>query len=240
MLDDYFGGPSDEHGGRPADPSAEGYRRRSHRKPEKQAKTLTEEQLQRVIQHTRKHCNAPLSAELKVLLSFRAGLRAAEIAALPISALCDADGRIAKVMAVPGNITKNGEPRRIPIHPDLRDAAQRFREQHPDVEYVAFSCRYEKRKRQNANAVSIWFWQLYRDVGLEGCSSHSGRRTFLTQLARHASTVEGASLRDVQRIAGHARLDTTERYIDPSEDVSALINSLGRTPKDPKKPQPRD
>ena len=54
--------------------------------------------------------------------------------------------------------------------------------------------------------------------GNEGCSSHSGRRTFFTNTARKISTV-GGSLRDVQMLAGHTALSSTQRYIDA--DVEA-------------------
>ena len=50
-------------------------------------------------------------------------------------------------------------------------------------------------------------------LGFEGCSSHSGRRTFITNAARRISTV-GGSLRDVQVLAGHSALSTTQRYIE--------------------------
>jgi integrase/recombinase XerD len=58
-----------------------------------------------------------------------------------------------------------------------------------------------------------WFHDAYAQLGLIGCSSHSGRRTFITAAARLLSGT-GGSLRDVQELAGHRALTTTERYIE--------------------------
>lgn len=63
------------------------------------------------------------------------------------------------------------------------------------------------------------------DDGPVGASSHSGRRTLLTNMARRCAQA-GASLRDVQRIAGHADLGTTERYVEPSLDTQKRLIAL--------------
>ena len=63
-----------------------------------------------------------------------------------------------------------------------------------------------------ARSVVNWFHDAYAQLGLHGCSSHSGRRTFITQSARVIGKI-GGSLRDVQELAGHRALTTTERYI---------------------------
>ena len=69
------------------------------------------------------------------------------------------------------------------------------------------------------------FSAWYRDLGFSGCSSHSGRRTFVTNAARKISTV-GGSLRDVQALAGHANLATTQRYIEADAEAQQRIVQL--------------
>ena len=64
-----------------------------------------------------------------------------------------------------------------------------------------------------ANSVVNWFVALFKELGFEGCSSHSGRRSFITLAARNVHR-SGCSLRDVQLLAGHRSIETTERYID--------------------------
>ncbi len=84
---------------------------------------------------------------------------------------------------------------------------------------------FSERGRYGANGVAHWFKRIYQDAGLTGASSHSGRRTLLTNLARKCAQA-GASLRDVQRIAGHADLGTTERYVEPSLEAQRRLIAL--------------
>jgi integrase/recombinase XerD len=66
------------------------------------------------------------------------------------------------------------------------------------------------------------FARWYRELGFQGCSSHSGRRTFITNTARKISTV-GGSLRDVQMLAGHTNLRTTQRYIEATPEAQNKV-----------------
>ena len=50
-------------------------------------------------------------------------------------------------------------------------------------------------------------------------------RTFITNAARKISTV-GGSLRDVQSLAGHSSLATTQRYIDGDSEARRRVVEL--------------
>jgi integrase/recombinase XerD len=50
---------------------------------------------------------------------------------------------------------------------------------------------------------------MYKNAGFDGASSHSGRRTFITNLAER-----GVGARVLMELAGHTNLSTTQRYID--------------------------
>ena len=153
-----------------------------------------------------------LRNRLIVLLSFKSGLRACEIAGLDWSMILTPRRRVAASITVAGHIAKNGRGRHIPIHPDLKRALERHHraEGGPSTGPVV---RSQRGTHMTPRSIVNWFSALYEQLGLEGCSSHSGRRTFITNAARMVAKT-GGSLRDVQELAGHSALTTTERYIE--------------------------
>ena len=74
-------------------------------------------------------------------------------------------------------------------------------------------------------SVVNWFTVQYRELGFHGCSSHSGRRTMITLAARSLAQV-GGSLRDVQELAGHRSLSTTEGYIQGDRAIQRRLIGL--------------
>lgn len=196
----------------------------------RRARVLDDDHVDRVIKHIRATSNSPVSDELKVLLSVYAGLRACEIAAMTLDCVVDADGRIGKTIVISRHAAKGGCERIIPMHPQIRDALIRFRKAHPEIRFLSFSARRGYVRPQKPSAIATWFRRLYEQVGLQGCSSHSGRRTFITRMARMAN-LHGNSLRDVQLLAGHAQLETTAAYIDSSHALYGLVAALGSSGK---------
>ena len=79
-------------------------------------------------------------------------------------------------------------------------------------------------KAMSAQVITNWFYTLYRDLGFEGCSSHSGTRTAITRWARNISQV-GGSMRDVQALALHSSVALTQRYVETNSDaMKAVVN----------------
>ena len=70
-----------------------------------------------------------------------------------------------------------------------------------------------------------WFISTYTEIGFAGCSSHSGRRTFITRSARVLAR-SGGSLRDIQELVGHRDLGTTQRYIEGDRDAQRKLITL--------------
>ena len=191
----------------------------------RQAKFLSAAILKRALFLARQSAQADRDTVM-ILLSVRAGLRACEIARLDWSMVLDARGQVGDVIEIRDGIAKYGSGRRIPNHPELRAALRKLRPASPAQGPVIQSRRDGP---LNPNSVVNWFVALFQTVGAEGCSSHSGRRTFITHAAREAAAV-GATLRDVQLLAGHRSIETTQRYIDGDTDAQRrLVRSLQPT-----------
>ncbi len=191
------------------------------------AKMLTPEEIVAVLRHLEVHSRYPERDRVMVLLSVRAGLRASEIAGLSWQHVLTADGTaVAEEIDLPRQITKGEKRARvIPIHDELKQALEALMALWPDRMAPGHPVVFSERGRYGANGVAHWFKRIYQDAGLTGASSHSGRRTLLTNLARRCAQA-GASLRDVQQIAGHADLGTTERYVEPSLEAKRRLIAL--------------
>ena len=190
----------------------------------KQAKTLSKGQAEAMLAYLAT-TRWPSRNRLIFLLSFKAGLRAKEIAGLTWWMVNDSHARIAKAICLQDSASKGRSGRTIPISAELRDSLQAYREEIkslPDSKHVI---RTERSLSTSPQAVVNMFQRWYRHLGFYGCSSHSGRRTFITNAARKISTVNG-SLKDVQLLAGHSNLRTTQRYIEANPDAQARIVEL--------------
>ncbi len=196
----------------------------------------------------------PLRDEAALRLSYFAGLRACEIANLRWdNNVLDARGAVRDVIHITGDVAKRSVERTIPMEPELRAVLKRLRKERPNDEYVFYALHNytvpqvyvldglgRRRKKGNEylkqpdpdfkvghvspNAVVQWFKRLYKEAAFNGCTSHSGRRTFVTVRARLAN-LNQCSIEDVRILAGHKRLDTTQTYIEPSTHQRALVHA---------------
>src|SRR5947207_3596682 len=172
----------------------------------KQVKTLTRQQVRAALSRARRGRYAQRD-RVMILLSVKAGLRAGEIAKLTWSMVLDADGRLGHRIELHDSAAKKRSGRTIPLHPELRRALLLLRRKTGEDDAVIRSERGGSRGMRPGSVVN-WFRQLYRELGLNGCSSHSGRRTFITNAARLVFKA-GGSLRDVTHVVGHRSHEQT-------------------------------
>jgi integrase len=139
------------------------------------------------------------------------------------------EGEVGDAIHLTNTASKGRSGRVIPLNKQLLEnlkqmlaTAQKDRRFLPTLSYVVTT---ERSAHTSPQAVVNMFKRWYGDIGLLGCSSHSGRRTFITNAARKISTV-GGSLRDVQMLAGHSSLAVTQRYIDGDSEARKKIVDL--------------
>lgn len=189
--------------------------------PGKQAKILSGDHIEDLLLYAAQ-TRYPRRNRVIVLLSVKAGLRAGEIAKLTWDMVIGPDGAIGTIIELRNHAAKKGGGRLIPIHADLRDALIAWRKLSDGTGPII---RSERGERMLPASIVLWFSVAYEAIGLDGCSSHSGRRTFITRAARLLPKA-GGSLRDVQLLAGHRSIQTTQRYIDGDSDAQRRLVAL--------------
>lgn len=194
----------------------------------KQSKVLSKPQIEMVSNYLRLKRNG-LRNQTIFLLSVRSGLRAKEISQLSWKEVCNSNGDVDTVISLTNRSSKGLSGRIIPLHKDVRhnliellNAHKQFRSFDINTSFVV---RTERSSFTTPQTIVNMFQSWYRRLGLVGCSSHSGRRTFITEASKKISLV-GGSLRDVQMMAGHSSLQTTQRYIESDSESQRKVVDL--------------
>jgi len=169
----------------------------------------------------------PTRDRVMFLLSMKAGLRTKAMAALTWAIVTDAQGQVAEVLHVPNRASKGKTGgRTMPLHPDLQAALDTLQTERADMATPERSIPFSERGGGLSPAtVRLWLHRLSTSLKMDGCSSHSGRRTFMTRAARKVSQV-GGSLRDVQELAGHTSLAMTQRSIEGDTEAKRKLVAL--------------
>ncbi|MDA9020034.1 site-specific integrase [Flavimaricola sp.] len=187
----------------------------------RQAQTLNEAQLRRVLHYCRSRRH-PVRDETIVLFSFYAGLRAKEIAALTRGDVFDEAGTVREQFILSAVQSKGGKTRTVYLNQRLRRALAEYAAglNLSDPKCALFES--QKGGHFSANTMCQLFLDIYKAVGLKYASSHSGRRTYITRLAN-----KGVGVRLLAELAGHSHISTTQRYIDVNaEQLTAAVELL--------------
>ena len=180
-----------------------------------QAKTLTPAELERVLTYIESKPNA-LRNRVALLLTVWAGFRVGEVAGLTIADMRNADGTVKAEIYLAAARVKHAHARTVYINARLQAELQAYvsSKKWHSADQALFCTQHTPRKGFSANTLTQHFHYLYKRAGIEGASSHSGRRTFITTLAN-----KGISVRLLASLAGHRSIATTQRYIDVNDDM---------------------
>ena len=180
----------------------------------KQAKLLTETEHKRVAAVINAH-RYPKRNHAIFALSFFAGLRACEIAALRVGDVFESDGKVRDTIYLNADQTKGDNGATVLVSKRLGKALVAYAAQYPRHARNQDASLFFSAKGGGFSAQTVinLFARFYRLAGIKGASSHSGRRQFLTELAD-----KGINARVIQALARHKHLNTTMRYIDLNEN----------------------
>lgn len=187
----------------------------------RQAQTLNEAQLRRVLHYCRSRRH-PIRDETIIMVSFYAGLRAKEIAALLIGDVFDEEGAVRDQFLLRANQSKGGKTRTVYLNQRLRRSLGEYGHtvQLHDPDRPLFAS--QKGGHFSANTMCQLFLEIYKACGFKDASSHSGRRTYITRLAN-----KGVGVRLLAELAGHSHISTTQRYIDVNaEQLASAVDLL--------------
>jgi integrase/recombinase XerD len=135
--------------------------------------------------------------------------------------LVDAEGNVADVIQLEDRASKGRSGREIPMNVTLRDAIVRYLSVRRKARCKKLIVS-ERDSGFTAHSIEVLFYRLYRSLNFQGATSHSGRRTFASRVARQISFA-GGSIRDLQLMLGHRELSTTMRYIDGNHEAQRKV-----------------
>ena len=193
---------------------------------EGKARVLDENEFKRLLLVAR---DAQMSERNVAIIycSFGLGLRAKEIAALKISDIFDEKLNVLEEVNLTRSMTKGEKQRHIYINNKKISKAlsehikTRQKKEGALFRYNDWLFKTQRKESFSPDILQKWFRKLYDKAGIKGASSHSGRRTFITRLIE-----QGADIKAVSNLAGHASITTTAGYVDSNPDRLKRISSL--------------
>lgn len=190
-----------------------------------QAKVLTEKEMRKVLLYCAAHKHAQRNKAM-LLMTHLAGMRVGEVAALRMRDVLESDGSVRSEIKLAADQTKGSRGRTVLVPKRLQEIlrdyfASRFTASEliavtstEKMDHALFPSQKHPKRGFTANTLAQHFHHLYKAAGIEGASSHTGRRSFITGLAD-----KGVGVRVLMELAGHRSPAVTMRYIDASPAV---------------------
>jgi integrase/recombinase XerD len=156
---------------------------------------------------------------MALLLTHWAGMRVCEVAALTRDKVLGPGGEILEEWRLDSDQTKGSQGRVVYANTKLRKELACYLKANPtptrsDPVLVSQKGRRGPRRGFSANTLCQLINGIYREAGIAGATSHSGRRGFITALADHS-----VGIKTIMELAGHRQLSTTQKYIEVTPDA---------------------
>ena len=188
-----------------------------------QAKVLTEKEIKKVIKviESKRHASRN---RCMFMMTHMSGARISEVASLRICDVLASDGGIKSEVYLSAQQTKGSKGRTLYLSDKMRDEISlylktRFKLKDllpvtmTDTFRALFTNQKDCQRGFSASTACQMFHYWYKEAKIEGASSHSGRRGFITNLAN-----KGVHVRILQELAGHSSIAVTQKYIDVNQD----------------------
>ena len=178
------------------------------------ARVPTEGELKRLGVVTRAGRHAKRNAAMLVV-SYRLGFRAKEIAALCITQVLDGTERLREECGLSETMTKGGKPRMAYLtNAMVKQALRDYLDERREREGILFNLEAplfmsQKGGHFSPNSMQQLLARLHQRAGIDGGRSHSGRRWFATELIS-----KGIDLKSVSVLMGHASVTMTAKYAE--------------------------
>jgi integrase/recombinase XerD len=181
----------------------------------KQAKTITQQDLRRLLDFVAANKHGVRNRTM-LLATHLAGMRVGEVASLRYGDVVNDTGEVRDQINLVPEQTKGRHARAVFVNAKFRRELENYLTSHPMQSSTdrLFYTQKKGRAGFTPNTLAQYFHYLYKRAGIVGGSSHSGRRTFITNLAS-----KGVGVRVLMSLAGHRHIGTTQAYIDVNDDM---------------------
>lgn len=184
-----------------------------------QAKVLSEKDVRKVLLYIASRKHATRNRAMFVLLN-STGMRVGELAALRLCDVLQSTGEIVDEIRLAADQTKGSRGRTVVLSQKAQEEIKNYLQSRfklkdllavtlTDTSRALFTTQKNPNRGFSASTLAQHFHYIYKDAGITGASSHSSRRSFITNLANM-----GVSVRVLMELAGHKSLAVTQKYID--------------------------
>ncbi len=182
----------------------------------KQARILNDQELEELLTFI-STTKSPVRNRTIMLLTHYAGMTPGEVANLKIQHVSNSNGSVVSESTI-----GEGNDQRVVLFSEKMQTELRLYLQTIDVSNkLAPLFSTQRRDGFSPSSLSQILNGIYKNAGFKGCTSHSGRRGFLTKLYE-----QGISTNVIMKLAGHKNRQTTLQYSVKNKSEDVLRNAV--------------